>query len=111
MLFAYHLFCRTIIRQSSHPNDHFGATRQKRLRLIRSSSGNIQKVLARCPVHLDVSVSDVMLVSFQCHVSMFLRGKSDHCLTVPATLDGQTESYASSGRCNETKKRFNIKMI
>jgi hypothetical protein len=75
-LYAYHLFCSTFIRQTSHPDNDLSAPSEKSLSLVVVASCYVDEIFAICFGHLDVSLVDVMFVPFERHVSMLLIDKS-----------------------------------
>lgn len=80
------MFSCAIVGKATHPNDDLSALGEERLRLIGRTTGHRQEVIARCTVHLNVPVADVVLVALQSHVAVLLRHETHQGFAVPSSL-------------------------
>ncbi len=72
------------------------------------TSSHTDEILSGRLVDLDVSITDVMFVTLDGHVTVGRVLEQDQGFTIPATLIAQTESYATSIRRNKVLARVTI---
>ena len=73
------------------------------------TAGNVDEVLSGCLVHFDVSVADVVLVSFECHVAVLGGDKANQCFAVPTSLWAETQCHTTSAEETRTRISYKIK--
>jgi len=61
-------------------------------------------------VYFDIPLTNVMLVSPEGHITVFLVDEPDQSFAIPSTLRGQTESYSSPVQ-SEQVMHYNKKMV
>ena len=69
---------------------------------------HVDKVFARGLVNLNVAVANVVLVPFECQVSVLNTVKKNNGLSIPATLTAEAESHTSPGYIEAYEEASNI---